>query len=316
MTKTKMLPMALLMMTALTACDPRSAEKSFKAERANRAYQAAMQELSAGRMSAAADAFAKVIKTDPGNTSAHFQLACLLQDHQHDYLEAIGEYRVFLRMAPESEKAALAQARIARCEQLYREQLLKDDAAKIAGTLKAENDRLAQSFGEAQARLEQLKTELASLQTQFASEQKENARLRTLIETHAGDEEAPKLELVRTRELLEEEEPQASAKLSEARLLAAEAEAEDAAAGSRSALLNAPSPGAATNAVASAREKPAGGELPPRPDEYVVQNGDTLYKIANRFYGKTSAWKAIRDANKAIISTDGRVRAGQKIRLP
>ena len=52
------------------------------------------------------------------------------------------------------------------------------------------------------------------------------------------------------------------------------------------------------------------------PDTYVVQEGDTLYKIATRFYGKSSAWKSIREANKESISTDGRVRAGMKIRLP
>jgi nucleoid-associated protein YgaU len=53
-----------------------------------------------------------------------------------------------------------------------------------------------------------------------------------------------------------------------------------------------------------------------RPETYVVQEGDTLYRIALRFYGRISAWAAIRDANKAVISTDGRVRAGQTIRLP
>ena len=53
-----------------------------------------------------------------------------------------------------------------------------------------------------------------------------------------------------------------------------------------------------------------------RPETYVVQEGDTLYRIAVRFYGKMSAWTEIRDANKAIISTDGRIRVGQKLVLP
>lgn len=53
-----------------------------------------------------------------------------------------------------------------------------------------------------------------------------------------------------------------------------------------------------------------------RPATYVVQDGDSLYKIARRFYGKESAWKQIRDANKATISTDGRVKTGQTIVLP
>ena len=53
-----------------------------------------------------------------------------------------------------------------------------------------------------------------------------------------------------------------------------------------------------------------------RPKTYVVQEGDSLYRIARRFYGRDSAWKKIRDANKATISTDGRVNAGQTIILP
>ena len=53
-----------------------------------------------------------------------------------------------------------------------------------------------------------------------------------------------------------------------------------------------------------------------RPSHYVVQEGDTLYKIAMRFYGRSSVWSRIRDANKAVISTDGRGRAGQKLVLP
>ena len=53
-----------------------------------------------------------------------------------------------------------------------------------------------------------------------------------------------------------------------------------------------------------------------RPEFYVVQEGDTLYRIAVRFYGKMSAWTKIRDANKATVTTDGRIRAGQRLVLP
>ena len=49
---------------------------------------------------------------------------------------------------------------------------------------------------------------------------------------------------------------------------------------------------------------------------FLVQEGDTLYKIALRFYGRVAAWRLIRDANKTQISNDGRVRAGQTSTLP
>jgi len=53
-----------------------------------------------------------------------------------------------------------------------------------------------------------------------------------------------------------------------------------------------------------------------RPETYVVQPGDTLSKISRRFYGTPARWRAIREANKAIIPFDGRVTTGQEIRLP
>ena len=59
------------------------------------------------------------------------------------------------------------------------------------------------------------------------------------------------------------------------------------------------------------QKKPAG-----RPETYVVQPGDTLSKISRRFYGTPAKWRAIREANKAIIPFDGRVSVGQEIRLP
>jgi nucleoid-associated protein YgaU len=49
---------------------------------------------------------------------------------------------------------------------------------------------------------------------------------------------------------------------------------------------------------------------------YVVQPGDTLMRIATRFYGDPVKWNKIRNANRAEIDPDGRVRAGQIILIP
>ena len=42
----------------------------------------------------------------------------------------------------------------------------------------------------------------------------------------------------------------------------------------------------------------------------------TLMRISAKFYGTNRKWREIRDANRTVISTDGRVRAGQVIKLP
>jgi nucleoid-associated protein YgaU len=49
---------------------------------------------------------------------------------------------------------------------------------------------------------------------------------------------------------------------------------------------------------------------------YVVQPGDTLFPVAEKFYGDSTSWKKIRDANRTRIDPDGRIRAGQTIVVP
>lgn len=49
---------------------------------------------------------------------------------------------------------------------------------------------------------------------------------------------------------------------------------------------------------------------------YVVQPGDTLYRIADKFYNDGNKWKKIFDANRTRIDPDARVRAGQQILIP
>ncbi len=49
---------------------------------------------------------------------------------------------------------------------------------------------------------------------------------------------------------------------------------------------------------------------------YVVQPGDTLFRVAEKFYGDSTYWKKIRDANRTRIDPDGRIRAGQIIVVP
>ena len=52
------------------------------------------------------------------------------------------------------------------------------------------------------------------------------------------------------------------------------------------------------------------------PETYTVEEGDTLMRISARFYGTNRKWREIREANKTIISSDGRVKTGQVIKLP
>jgi len=49
---------------------------------------------------------------------------------------------------------------------------------------------------------------------------------------------------------------------------------------------------------------------------YVVQKGDTLQKISEKFFGTTKKWKSIYEANKNILKSPDRIRTGQKLVIP
>lgn len=49
---------------------------------------------------------------------------------------------------------------------------------------------------------------------------------------------------------------------------------------------------------------------------YTVQAGDTLYKIAEKFYGKGRRWRKIYQANKSVIKTPECIYEGQVILIP
>ncbi|NNC78414.1 MAG: peptidoglycan-binding protein LysM [Woeseiaceae bacterium] len=49
---------------------------------------------------------------------------------------------------------------------------------------------------------------------------------------------------------------------------------------------------------------------------YEIVSGDTLGKIAKKYYGKSSAYMRIFEANKDIISDPNKIYPGQKIKIP
>jgi nucleoid-associated protein YgaU len=49
---------------------------------------------------------------------------------------------------------------------------------------------------------------------------------------------------------------------------------------------------------------------------YTVQKGDTLWKIAHKFYGSGKDWRKIYKANQTILSNPDKVKAGSEIRIP
>lgn len=317
--------LALVALSTLTACDWLQ-KIDFKKERGDGQYQSAMADYAAGRIDAAIKGFNRALKGDPGNASARFQLASLLQDSRSDYLGAIVEYREYLRQEPSSEKAALAKERLAICERLFSQEVARNMSenrtfVKEVEEARLETERKAAEITKLKDSLSKANDRIASLEKQLANQQRFMSDLRKEDEGLAR----PVAKITDDVRALLDEEDSAGDRIdlkSDAKKLAAEAEREEAAHGS--ALLPAkPAPSADGKAAKSNRDTLFGGKKksastppPVHPDTYVVQEGDTLYKIALKFYNRASAWREIREANKAVISTDGRIKAGQTIKLP
>jgi nucleoid-associated protein YgaU len=49
---------------------------------------------------------------------------------------------------------------------------------------------------------------------------------------------------------------------------------------------------------------------------YIVQPGDSLSKIAKKFYGKANAWNRIFEANKDVIKNPDLIQPGWKLQIP
>jgi len=322
--------LGLVVLLAVAGCDGQ--KKVSDAERADGQYRAAMADYAAGRLDKSIEGFEKLLAKSPGNASARFQLACLLQDHRKDPLGAICNYREYIAMMPKGDKVAIAKDRMGACERQLAIQLVK--AQGLGGSVK-QTEEIAKLNGEKAALEEQvatLKKDGDKLRGDIAALQRENERIRQMILAGAEDESIDAAALkgkgIGNREqgtgkdvasvtppsekdLLDEEDVAGMdrIKFSEdvSSLIAEEKSETGQAAPFGNTVKPAPKPAA---------EGPKEPPHEPRPKEYVVQEGDTLFKLAMRFYGRRSAWTLIRDANKATVTSDGRIRQGQKLALP
>ena len=291
-------------LSLLTACDYVSQRQDLMNEREDSTYRSALADYHAGRLDAAARGFAKAIRKNPANSAARFQYACLMQDSKKDYLEAYFSYREYLLQHPESDKAKIARDRLALCERemakelAEKHRLVGDDAsAKEIAALK-------KNLKEAEDRASSAEKQLSEEREKYRALSSEHDRLLVAVKNTGGDESSKPRSDVSVRDLLDEEDEETGGGTSLLPKQTAEDRARRDAAGK-----------AKEDAERAAAEK-ALAEKARRPPVYTVREGDTLYKIAARFYGNVSAWRLIREANKVTIPPDGRVKAGQTIKLP
>lgn len=313
-----MTTMTIAILVGMTACDATSS-KDMKLERSDKNYRVAMEDYNAGRLDSAVEGFRKVCKDDPSNASARFQLACLLQDGGKNYLDALCAFREYVFQQPDSDKARVAIDRAAICEKEYSMTLAHkyglDGGAALLKELEESRKRLSQS----EARCAKLDQDFAQAMRRISALQQEKDRLVKMIKTESAIEDVTKPVMpTDAKALLDDSDDASTDRVKLSRDVAALRMEEKLETEASSSLVppqpeNAKEKRDAMRSEKSAKKEPLHET---RPSTYVVEEGDTLYKIAMRFYGTSSAWKKIRDANKALISVDGRVKAGWELKLP
>lgn len=329
----------LMAMTTLTACDYLE-KKEFEKERSDKGYQSAMADYSAGKLDEAVAGLKKVVKSNPANSSARFQLACLQQDKLKDLCAAFSNYTEYLNQEPTSDKAQLAKDRLELCEKDLAKALAKKYGIISSAAIAEEYQRLEEDVKKLTAKNTQNQKELTELTQELANLRAENERLKKQFTSIGLDEADLAQRTIDKAALLDE----ADADISESRFVADEIAAlkaeelderevseeakelkaevlpeEDAVAPIKVAETPkteapaAPKKQSSKSMITSFSKEEVKVE---KPDTYIVEEGDTLYKIAVKFYGRSAAWQMIREANKETVSTDGRVRAGQELKLP
>lgn len=314
----------------LSGCRQAEVSAAERADRASRLYSAAMAELQAGRVDSAIEGFQSVIKSEPGNGNAHFQLAALLEDAKKDYLGAIIHYRLYCMIRPDSEKAVVATDRMKGCEIRYAADALTK--AGLESKLSEELETLRKEHRNCGKKMAKLADELAESQRKVAAlENAGELKSRMLEKASAVNDDsnvaaAPKKTLRPTdAQLLEDDDEGvrriSSKEISDLRAMLDEDERtanppkvekkDDA---------GKPSAGSPLSGVFASddekkkeKKKRAKRDIP---ETYTIEEGDTLMRISIKFYGTNRRWREIREANKTIISPDGRVRIGQVIKLP
>ena len=274
-------------------------------------------------MDEAMKGFEAVVKASPLNVTARFQLACLQHEYSKDYVKALVGYKMYNELAPKSDKTNVANERAALCEAAY--------IAKLTDEIRAnENAGAAKEIADLKAKVAELEAAAAVSADTIAKGDKrindlenENMRIRRLVSSVGEGESTEKVTKLDPdfKALLDEdtdEEDRIKFSKDVASLIADEAsEKEDTATPFVVEEKKAEEkPDSADKSVRDPEQGVAKKERPKPGTIYVVKEGDTLYKIAKEQYGKASEWKLIREANKIQVTTDGRIKAGQKLILP
>jgi LysM repeat protein len=251
------------------------------------AYREGQSLLKTGRRQEALSAFLKVID-QRGNDApeSHLELGLLYAQHINDPLSAIYHFKKYLALRPNSPQAPLVRQRIDAATREFartlpaqplENQLQRVDLVATLDKLKQENEALKQELADVKAgRNAGAASGLEA--SPVATDGPASPGLSFNVET---------MPTVRTRPV-----PSTARTPAPAPTRAAPA------------ILKPPAP------VATATQPVAGNR------RHTVQPGDTLFKIAQQYYGNRSRWRDIYAANRGVMKSETDLKVGTQLKIP
>ncbi len=291
--------LALCAIIVVGGCDRRSAS-TFTPEDSDADYQRGKSLERQGNQSEALAEFLKVIakRGDDEAPESHLEAGLIYQQHIKDQIAAIYHFRKFLELDPTSRQADLVRQRIAASKREFARTLPADpeqnSGVKLGyldqiDQLQRENDRLKAEISALRAALPP-GVNLPALASSSSSSSASSDGFDIPIAAPSDDASAPA--------------PQAGPN-------------------PNAPILRAPLSGDGLNMPASAQAATSRPQPRPQPSDasptrhYTVKSGDTLYNLAQRFYGNRTRWKEIYEANREVLKSErGMLRIGMELKIP
>ena len=312
--------------TLLAGCQRSSVSEQDSRDHESPLIRRALEREQVGDLDGAIATYEEVLQETPKLTSAHFHLALLLQDYRKDYMGAIYHYRQYERLRPDSEKKALLRERTRICQQLLVAQMLSSGDVAISRKqieLVTEIDKLNKRLSLLEGEKSTLSEQKEALERQLAEQKSETDRLRRLLDRvmPSSAAEEPHSVLPRLNPSTTLQAPPVTPPPAVVSVPAAPVAEPPVVAKPVAPSVLAPPPLLKATVPAAAPSEPEPVHPAPMPitaatRTYVVQPGDSVYRIAERVYGEPMQWKKIRDANKDRLGPDNQVRVGQVLLIP
>ena len=281
--------LALLALALTVGCERRET-LSFSSETEEPYYREGQQLSKQGRNQEALNAYLKVIsKRDDTAPESHLEAGLILQRHMKNYIAAIYHFRRYLELQPNSRQAVYVVGLIHSAEREYARTIHPAPLESQAERLESQDqiDRLLRENDQLRAELAAVRAGVATAPVQSRSTLSATGEPMISIVTPPADVPAA---------TTADDSPVTYAPVQAA-------PADDAPVVQRVPLPKPTRPSAKPTAPTSGRR-------------HTVVKGDTLFSLAQKYYGNRSKWRDIYDANRDVLPSENSLKLGMDVKIP